>query len=149
MREAERGYYTLLVVEFRPSQKVSRYRVPAHCDRFLSPRRQYFVTFGSDSQLSVSSHHDVPGDLNPVSQYSRKLLLRCFGDGLLDDRICDPVTTKTVRHDCNRIAFDPGKVFAKRLSDVETDKRLITAEPKCSRDLFKVLQDIFRHTDAD
>src|SRR5262245_29688229 len=72
-----------------------------------------------------SSHDDVPGDLDPVSQYSRKLPLRCFGDGLLDDRICDPVTTKTVRHDCNRIAFDPGKVLAKRLSDVETDKRLI------------------------
>jgi len=30
---------------------------------------------------------------------------------------------KTVCHDCDRIAFDPGKVLAKRLSDIETDKR--------------------------
>ncbi len=67
----------------------------------------------------------------------RKLALRCLSNSLLDDGVRDTVTTKTVRHDCNRIAFDPGKVLAKRLCDVETDKGLITAEPKCGRDLFR------------
>jgi hypothetical protein len=50
------------------------------------------------------------------------------------------VTTKTVRHDGKRIAFDPGKILAKRLPDLETDKGLITAEPECGRDFFKVLK---------
>src|SRR5882724_11922285 len=79
----------------------------------------------------------------------QKLALRCLSNSLLDDSVRDTMTTKTVRHDCDRIAFDPGKVLAKRLSDVETDKGLITAEPKCRRDLFKAIQNIFRHTDAD
>jgi hypothetical protein len=54
--------------------------------------------------------------------FFKKLALRSLSNSLLDDGVRDAVTTKTIRHDCNRVAFDPGKILAKQLSDVETDK---------------------------
>src|SRR5215472_1268747 len=111
----------------------------------------------SDETLKADVCTRLPGgrsrNSSSVESAERKQTLFALrhglGDSFLDHSVGNAVATQTLSHDDDGTRFAPSQIFAESLADIETDERLISAEAAPGSNLFEIVENVFRHTNAD